>query len=195
MELINYLKNKPQVYGLSTACLVGMNIICLSLPYWMSIHGHRNIGLYQSAPHGSQSYFDTSCNSDTMSETECGYLAAAQICGVLTVLFGAFSAIIYFLPPKTFSALPTFLATTGLVAQVTFSLMTVVIFYYFRTGYYDDDGVNREYPSPDSDSIMLDVMFYLWIASTVISILLATSGYYLIHKTGYSRKGALGNHA
>ena len=159
----------------------------------MSIHKYRNVGLFESEAHGANSYFETSCNSDTMSEAECGYLAAAQICGVLTILFGIFSAIIYFLPPKTFSALPSFLANCGVVAQVSFSLMTIVLFYYFRTGYYDDDGVNREYASPDSDSIMFDTMFYLWIAGTVISFIMALSGYFLIHTTAYNNKGALGS--
>ena len=188
---MDFIRQKPYLFGAITGVIAVVNIICISLPFWMSIKGLNNIGPYESAHHGSHKLYQTNCAYEYMSQTECGYLQSLQISAVLTILFGAFSAIIFFLPPKTFASLPVFVANTGVMGQVVFSLITIVLFHYFKSNYYDDDGVNQETPAPGESDISYDVMFYLWIVGTVISFLMASAGYGIINKTQYVRKGAL----
>jgi hypothetical protein len=189
------LRQKPYLFGVITGFIVILNIVCVSLPFWMSIKGLNSVGPYESAHHGSNKVYQTNCAYEYMSQTECGYLQSLQISAVLTILFGAFSAILFFLPPKTFASFPVFVANTGVMGQVIFSLMTIVLFHYFKSNYYDDDGINQETPMPGESDVTYDAMFYLWITGTIISFLMASAGYSIINKTQYVRKGAFVNQA
>jgi hypothetical protein len=187
--MLDTIRNRPQYFGVITGMVAVLNIICISLPFWMSIKGLDNVGPYQAAHHGSSKLYSTECDTMSMSQSECGYLFALQISSVLTVLFGGFSAILFCLPPKTFAALPAFVANTGVIGQVIFSLITIVLFYYFKANYYDDDGINQEYPGPEESDISYSVLFYLWITGTIVSFSMATVGYSIINKSSYDRKG------
>jgi len=64
--------------------------------------------------------------------------------------------------------------------------MTTVIAYYFRTDYFDDDGVNREDDANGEDSFSW--AFYFWIATTVITFIVMVLGYSLIYRVRYEGK-------
>lgn len=184
-------KSKPQQFGYISGFITAINITCLFLPYWMHIDGDRSIGTFNTHINGSEILYKTKCSRETMSETVCQYLFSMQTSAVITVLFGVFSTILYFLPPKSMTALPIFLALSGTLLQFIFSLITLVLFIYFKNDYYDDDGVNREYPSPDADSIKFDFGFYLWMTAFALSFLTSVFGYYSIQASGYGKKGSL----
>ncbi len=65
-----------------------------------------------------------------------------------------------------------------------FGIITVILFYYFKRDYFTDDGINREYPSPDSNDLSFDFAYYLWVAATFISMIVVGLGYLFLSKTG-----------
>jgi hypothetical protein len=117
-----------------------------------------------------------------MSEIECGYLYSSQVSSIVSFIFGFFATALYFQNASNFNSISTFFALSGSLAQSIFGLMAIVIFYYFVQNYYTDDGVNREYSSPDYSLLSYDAAFYLWMCSIVISFLISVLGYYILHK-------------
>lgn len=182
------MKPSPTHFGLISAAATVLFIVCLPLPHWMAVVGEKDVGAFYQEGHSSSKYYLTKC-SDEMSLAECGYLKSLQVSSVLTVLFGVFSTLIYFIPPRNTTAVPFFLATSGNLVQCVMALMTLVIFVYFKRQYFDDDGINQEYPEPDTTAFSL--VFWLWMTGfLVLSISTATS-YYVARASTYSRKGML----
>lgn len=181
-------KIPPQILGAVNGALAITYFVLLFLPYWLSVKGEKSVGAYGSVDNGSSELYKSQCTIE-MSEAECGNLVAVQISSILTVLFSIFTTVLYFLPPKQLSALPFFLAVSGTIAQTAFALMTSVIFSYFQIGYFNDDGINTEYPTDIKAT--LGSVFYLWIVTTIISGLLGIYGVVLIRTSGYRSKGLL----
>lgn len=181
-------KVHPQILGGVNGALTVSFFILLLLPYWLSVKGVKSVGAYESVDNGSSELYKSQCNVN-MSEAECGNLVAVQISSVLTVLFSIFTTVLYFLPPKQLSALPFFFAVSGTIIQTTFALITSVVFSFFQTEYFTDDGVNQEYPS--NVKATLGSVFYLWIVTTILSGLLGIYGVVLIRTSGYRSKGLL----
>lgn len=183
------MKFSPAYFGVVSAAITALFIICLPLPHWMAVVGQKDVGAFQQETHSSSKYYSVECIEE-MSQTECGYLKSMQVSAVLTVLFGVFATIVYFLPPRNTTAVPLFLASSGSVGQLILSIMTLVIFAYFQQNYFDDDGINQEYTQPDET--VLSVVYYLWLAGTVVLGLSTGLSYYVIHASTYtSRKGML----
>jgi hypothetical protein len=166
------------VFGVASAMLTVAYIILVPLPNWVGIEGEKDVGVYSSVNHGSTTLYQTKCD-ENMSATECGFLHALQITTVLTILFGFFATLIYFVPPRSLKALPLFLATSGNITQFIFALITLVLFKYFQTQYFDDDGVNQEYPQPDT--AVLTTVYWIWLAITVVLGVLVIASYTAIY--------------
>lgn len=183
-------KNKLVHFGAVSAFLTVTNFICIILPHWVHIDSYKTIGPFYSIGDGNSNFYRTKCD-ESMGEAECGYLIQSQVSAILTVLFGIFATGIHFIPPRTFNQLPAFFAISGLLGQFIFSAITLVLFGYFKQDYYADDGVNREYPSPDSDSVKLYAVYYIWLATTFITLCMVIVGYGIIANSGYNKKGLL----
>jgi hypothetical protein len=170
--------------GVVTLILSTINFICLFLPNWMHLDGDRDIGIFYTRKQGSDDLIQTQCTS-LMSETECGYLQSVQVAAVVSFLFGICSSIVYFLPPKSYSALPTFVAVSGTCAHFIFSLMTTVIFYYFQADYQDNDDTNKE--DDAIGSLNYEAAYFLWIIATVFSFMATVVGYRCIYKVRFAK--------
>ncbi len=177
------LKSGLTGFGIATAFATILSVIAIILPYWISIKDDGHIGVYESQSEHGKGLFSTECDSE-MSQIECGYLGSAKISSVVSIMFGGIATIVYFLPPGVFTKLPAFVAVSGSLGQFIFGLITIVLFVYFKRDYFTDDGVNREYPSPDKDDLSFQVGFYLWIVATFISFVLVAWGYMILSKTG-----------
>lgn len=177
-------------YSLVTALSTLFMIVAISTYYWMNIKDTTDVGAFNSSNEGAKGYM-THCTS-VMSEVECGYLHSLQVSSVISILFGGVTAFLYVIPPRSFSTFPTFIAVTGNLFQMIFSIMTAVIFLYFKRNYYNDDGANREYDSPSSSSLSLDTSYWLWVTGTVLTFPLVVGGYYhLLHEHKQSKKALL----
>jgi hypothetical protein len=181
---------RPTYLGGLTLFLTVVNIACVVLPYWIHIKGETDIGVFASIRVDSSALVSTKCD-DTMSEIECGYLKSMQISSVLTILFGFFAAMIYYMPPRSFAALPTFLAVSGTCGHCTFSIITEVLFVYFKRNYFDDDGINREGDSPNESDVSWQFVFWLWTATVIVSFIMVVGAYRCIYKARNADKGLL----
>lgn len=180
---VKQLKSRLTLFGAATAFATLLSIISIILPYWMKIESDGHIGVYESQSENGKSLFSTECDSN-MSQIECGYLGSAKISSVVSIIFGGLATVVYYLPPKVFTSLPAFLAVSGSLGQFIFGLITIVLFAYFKRDYFTDDGINREYPSPDADDLSFQVGFYLWMVATIISFIVVSLGYAILSKTG-----------
>lgn len=179
---------RPQHLGGATFLIALINVICVALPYWVHVQGQSEVGIFDSLRLDGDRWVQTKCD-ETYSETECGYLKSSQVSSIVCILVGFVASAIYFLPPRTFATLPTFLAVSGTCGQFVFSLMTTVIMHYFQKHYFDDDGINREDDSVDTTSYSWN--YYVWIVTTVASFLVAALGYREIYKLRSEYKNAL----
>lgn len=161
-----------------------LNVAMVIAPYWIHIDGQRDVGVFDSLTNDN-AWVKTKC-TEYYSETECGYLKSSQVSSIVTILFGFLAAAIYFLPPRTFSSLPSFMGVSASCGQFIFALMTTVIMHYFRSDYFDDDGVNREDDATGEDSF--GWAYYLWIFTTVTSFLVMLCGYSLIYRIRFDTK-------
>lgn len=182
------MKPSPVHFGLVSGAATVLFIICLPLASWMSVLGQKDVGPWNQETHGASNYFMTKCTEE-MSTTECGYLKSLQVSSVLTVLFGFFSTLLYFVPPRITSAVPFFIAASGSVVQCVMALMTLVIFSYFKRHYFDDDGINQEYPEPDETAF--SPVFWIWMTGLIVLSLSTTSAYVVARASTYTRKGML----
>jgi hypothetical protein len=177
-------------FGILSALVTIIHIICIFLPYWMHIDSEEVIGIFHSVHEHSSSIYETNCN-DNMGEMECGYLKSFQVAGVVSVIFGGITTLLYFFAPNYLNDLISFFAITGTLIQACFGLITFVLFYYFKTNYFDDDGVNQEYPTAGENDTHLMVGYYLWLTFNAITWMMVIAGYFLIYNGGYQKKGAL----
>lgn len=165
--------------GAITVVLTLVNIACIIMPYWMEIRDNRDLGIFETLTNSNQ-LITTKCD-ESYSETECGFLKSLQVGSVISILFGFFSSVIYFLPPRTFTALPAFFAVSGTCGHFVFSLITTVLFRYFKVGFLDDDGINQE--SGDmTEKSGYSWVYWVWVATTVLSFFVMSAGYAHIHK-------------
>ena len=174
-------------FGAASIIATALSIAAIAMPYWMNIQGDKSVGLYQSQNHGSAQLFNTECHG-TMSEIECGILDATKISGVVSIMFGGIASFIYFLPPKVFASLPAFMAVSGSLGQLIFGIMTFVLWVYFKRDYFTDDGINQEYPTFGADDLSYSFAFWMWVAATILSFLIVSSGYFILAKTGCMEK-------
>jgi len=184
------LKNKVVHFGALSAFLTATNFISIILPYWVQIDSYKTVGPFYTIGNGHNNYYRTMCD-ESMGEAECGYLISSQVSAVLTVLFGIFATIIHFIPPNSFAQMPAFFAIGGLLGQFIFSAITLVLMGYFKQDYYEDDGVNREYPGPDSSSMQLYPVYFIWLGSTFITLCTVILGFVIIYNSGNNKKGLL----
>lgn len=182
------MKPSPVHFGLISAAVTVLFIICLPLPNWMAVVGLKDVGPWNQETHSSDKYYISKC-SEEMSMAECGYLKSLQVSSVLTILFGFFSTLVYFIPPRTTTAVPFFLATSGSVVQCVMALMTLVIFSFFKRQYFNDDGINQETPQPDETSY--SPVFWWWMTGLLVLSLSTCTSYYVARASTYSRKGML----
>jgi len=174
-------------FGLLSILATAISIASIANPYWINFKHNGSIGLFESTRGESDKLQTTSC-STFMSEMECGYLYSSQVSGVISIIFGGFASATYFLPPKTFARLPTFVAISGSLAQCSFSIMTIIIFFLFKKNYLDDDGINKEYPSPGASDLEFAVSYYLWVVAAFITLIVVTAGYILLSQSGKDKK-------
>ena len=179
------MSSLKKYYGYGTAVLTVVFCISVGMPYWIHVTGGKTIGMFASSSEGTDATFKTVC-SDEFSEMECGYLHSSRISAVLSIIFGGIATGVYLLPPAVFSALPTFLALSASCFQMIFSIIAAVLWYYFKNKYYDDDGVNREYYTPEAGDLTFDAAFYLWVIGSIASTLMTFSGFYLLSTYGKS---------
>ena len=133
---------KYRLFGVASVVALFCQVVAVSTFWWIGVRDdHGYIGAFRSSHDGKDSY-QTYCTTN-MTEIECGYMAATQICVIVSVLFGGISSFLYFAPYTPFSSMPTFLAVSGSFLAMLFSLMGIVIFTYFKKHYYDDDGKQR----------------------------------------------------
>ncbi len=187
------LYNSPKIlmtFGLLSAFITFVQILLIFLPYWMHIDSVSTVGLFHTVSDGHKEVYETSCN-ENMGELECGYLKAFQVASVVTVMFGGFTTILYFLSPNYLNDMISFLSITGTAIQAAFGLMTYVLFLYFQENYYDDDGVNQEQPVTSTPDVHLMAPFYIWLSVNSIQWIMTFVGFYLIYQSGYKRKGVL----
>jgi hypothetical protein len=190
MEPLHASPKKLFSFGCLSVAVVIAHVICLFLPYWMHVSNDLTIGIFHTIHDGDDKIIETGCN-DNMGELECGYVKSFQIASVISVIFGGLTTILYFLSPNYLNDLIAFFAVTGTLFQSVFGLMTFVLFYYFKVNYFDDDGVNQEYPSVDEDNVQMLVGWYLWIAFNGVSWFMTGFGYYSLYLSGYQKKGLL----
>ncbi|KAJ1438870.1 hypothetical protein B484DRAFT_444289 [Ochromonadaceae sp. CCMP2298] len=167
---------KLTLYATGSALTVALNIIAVSTVWWMHVKGTGDIGAFTTQDNGGNPYH-TVCPS-MMSELVCGYLKSVQVSAVVTVIFGIVATMLYLVPFRAFSSYQTFVAVSGNACQLTFAIMTAVLFLYFKNQYYDDDGINREYPAPDADSLTYDTSYYIWCGSALITTVVVGLGYF-----------------
>lgn len=180
----------PFTLGFVTGVVVLVQVICIFLPYWMHIDSVETIGLFHSQHEDSSSIFETNCTDD-MGELECGYIKSFQISAVITVLFGGITAFLFFISPSYSNDLVAFLAVCGTLLQSTFGLITWVLFLYFKNSYFDDDGVNQEYPTAGESNTHFLVGFWLWVCFNAINWFSTFYGYFVLYLSGYQKKGLL----
>jgi hypothetical protein len=182
------MKLSPVPFALISGAVTILFIICLPLPHWMAVVGEKDVGPWNQEGHSSDKYYASRC-TDEMSMAECGYLRSLQVSSVLTILFGFFSTLVYFIPPTTVSAVSFFLATSGNMVQCIMALLTLVIFSFFKKHYFDDDGINQEYPEPDQTTY--SIVFWLWMSGLIVLGLSTSTAYYVARASTYTRKGML----
>jgi hypothetical protein len=167
---------KLTLYATSSALTTALNIIAVSTVWWMHVKGTGDVGAFTTQDNGGKAH-NTVCSS-MMSELVCGYLKSVQISAVVTIIFGFLATMLYLVPFRAFSSYQTFVAVSGNACQLSFAIMTAVLFLYFKSEYYGDDGVNREYPSPDADSLTYDTSYYIWCGSVLLTTLVVGLGYF-----------------
>eukprot|EP00600_Ochromonadales_sp_CCMP1393_P006926 CAMPEP_0174954610 /NCGR_PEP_ID=MMETSP0004_2-20121128/522_1 /TAXON_ID=420556 /ORGANISM="Ochromonas sp., Strain CCMP1393" /LENGTH=190 /DNA_ID=CAMNT_0016202447 /DNA_START=11 /DNA_END=583 /DNA_ORIENTATION=- len=181
---------KQNVYGAASALSVVIHICAVSTYLWMHIAGVKDVGAFSSKEQGDHDTYLTKCPTE-MTELECGYLKSVQVSAVLSIIFGGLTTCFYVYPwfsARLFATAQTFIAVTGSLCQFIFSLMTLVIFMYFKGGYYNDDGVNKEYGGPGESQISYNISFYMWVGGTAICATLAGLGYYELYQHRQMRK-------
>lgn len=177
------IKNLKKAYGYTSLVLFFWCAIVVGIPYWIHVKGGKNIGLFASSGANDDGTYKTECTPD-LSEMECGTLQSAKISAVISIIFGGFATITYLLPPPLFASLPTFIALVMSCLQMIFSIMSGVLWYYFKNRYYDDDGINREYDTEGASDMTFDAAFYMWIIGSFASIVITFSGFYALFKFG-----------
>ena len=172
--------NKLVYYAIVSGLTTLLSILAVSTYFWMHINGTSDIGAFDSSNQGKREYM-TKCTS-VMSQMECGYLHSLQVSAVLTIIFGGTNTILYLAPPRAFATFPTFVAVSGSMCQLAFAIITAVLFMYFKNTYYDDDGVNREYTTPDADDVSYNWSYWLWVAATCLTLPIVVHGYYDLYR-------------
>ena len=187
------LYNSPKLllsFGIFSGLITVIQIVCIFLPYWMHIDSTRWIGVFHSINENGDKFVETGC-TDSMGELECSYLKSFQISAVVSVMFGGVTTLLYFFSPNYLNDMISFFAITGTLIQASFGLITFVLFYYFEQSYFDDDGINQEYPGVGADETNLAVGWYLWLSFNSVSWIMVFAGYFLIYKGGSQKKGVL----
>ncbi|RYH17410.1 hypothetical protein EON65_28650 [archaeon] len=167
-------------------CVSIVNLTLAVLPYWVHVDSYSDIGVFTSLRSGSQMLITTQCDY-AMEEIECGYVKAMQICTVVTILFGFCGAVVYFSPPRSFNNLQTFLAQVCSSCSFVFALMNTVLLAYFKVDYFDDDGINREDDDIGASNVHYEFCYWLWVATTVATFLIMTTGYFYIYRVRYMK--------
>eukprot|EP01039_Chlorochromonas_danica_P008409 gene8409-9268_t len=181
---------RPPYLGIITILLTLLNITCVILPYWMSVDDEIEIGVFDTlgTDTDKNKFLLTRCY-ETYSETQCGFLRSAQVASIITILFGFFASIFYFLPPRHMSTLPSFVAISGTMGHFIFALLTTLYFHFFKADYIDDDGINRE--DDDGGTDYLNWSYWIWVGTTVVSFCVVAFGYPYIYKLRAEQKPLL----
>lgn len=173
--------------GGSAGAVTAMQIILICLFNWIAVKDGGNIGAILSSHEEGESVYQTYCK-DHMTKMECGYLFAMQVSAIVAILFGGLATALFCIPKLPLNSLASFLAALSCLLQLVFGIMMIVIFGYFKRHYYDDDGVNREYESSDSDSLYYTTCFYLWIASVCCNFVVTMTAFLALYKKGFEKK-------
>ena len=163
--------NSKTIFSVGNILATLIYIFAISSPYWIAKQGDGSTGVFESQNEHSSSLFYTACTND-MSQLDCGFLYAAKISAVATIVFGGTAAVLYSLPSHLFALVPNNFTIIASVLQISLAIITVVLFYYFKSDLYDDDGINAEYPSEESPAVKLSVSYVLWVLALVLSTIL-----------------------
>lgn len=173
------IKNKRKiVYAFCTVFISIIYITSVVSPYWIREKNSGNIGLFESQNEHSTGLFPTHCTEE-MSELDCGFLLAAKVSAVAAIIFSGIAGGFFLFPSNYFAAIPKNFTEIATILQTCLAIMTLVIFFYFKGSYYDDDGINAEYPSEESPSLKFSVSYILWIIGTGFSVIFLSVQLYL----------------
>ena len=170
--------NSKTIFSAGNVFATLLYIFAISSPYWIAKQNDGSTGVFESQNQHSNTLFYTSC-TDGMSQLDCGFLYAAKISAVATIVFGGTAAALYSLPSNLFALVPNNYTIIASALQISLSIITVVVFYYFKSDLYDDDGVNAEYPSEESPAVKLSISYALWALALVLSTILLSVQLYL----------------
>ena len=112
-----------------------------------------------------------------MSESECGFLHASEISGVVTILFAGATCAAFFGRSSYLPKRSLMLALNCTTSQVIFGVLTLTFFYYYKVNYYTDYGVNQEYPDEMPGPLALRFCYFLWCVSVGLAFSVACLGY------------------
>ena len=185
--------NSKTIFSFGNIIATLIYIFAISSPYWIAKQNDGSTGVFESQSQHSNSLYYTSCTDD-MSQLDCGFLYAAKISAVATIIFGGTAAVLYSFPTNLYALVPKNFTIIANALQISLAIITVVVFYYFKSDLYDDDGINAEYPSEESPSVKLSVSYVLWALATVLSAVLLTVQLFLryreMHSTASKAAGA-----
>jgi len=171
--ILNYFREThlKNCFGVLSTIATGIAIFCIASPTWSKTEVTKKvIGI-----------FPDHCPS-IMSELECGYFQSSKVSSVVSIIFGGVSSAMYFFPPYEFGKLRTFIAISGNLCQLVFGVLTIVFFYYFTIGYFEDDGINNEFNDVDPGDLTLRYCYYLWCGSCGLVFALVIAGYGLLYR-------------
>jgi len=138
--------NSKTIFSFGNIIATLIYIFAISSPYWTAKQNDGSTGVFESQSQHSNSLYYTSCTDD-MSQLDCGFLYAAKFSAVATIIFGGTAAVLYSFPTNLYALVPKNFTIIANALQISLAIITVVVFYYFKSDLYDDDGINAEYPS------------------------------------------------
>eukprot|EP01038_Epipyxis_sp_PR26KG_P005379 gene5379-7457_t len=177
-------------------------MITLLLTKWMYYNNRESdvpngivsIGMFFTQNPSSTHYINTACNQDN-SVIDCGYLKSAQVSGVVACAFSLLATLLYFKPPKEFAHIDVFCSLLASTCQFLFSVMTIVIFRYFKVGYSTQDDINIE---NDADVGIVKGLSYgscfdIWIVSSCLTFTMISLGFFLLFNKRFTDKSIAEN--
>lgn len=170
----------PLIFFTFSVIIFIISIIVISTDKWVRVVAHNEeeyVGLFYTSGNAVM----VSCNTDT-SVSECGYLLSARCSGFLSLLFTTCAMVGYYYIATNFQfyAIPGYwwalTAFFGILASA-FSLICVVIYYFFKTSYLTtNDDQNIEYSAIDGITTSeFEWSYWALAGSSILNIILSLS--------------------